>query len=351
METIVLSDYEIIFDDSLQAVSHFLNANHFSAVGIIVDENTHQFCLPLLQNCISNYFIIQTQSGEENKNLMTCESIWQQLIQKNFDRKSLIINLGGGVIGDMGGFAASCYKRGIDFINIPTTLLSQVDSSIGGKLGIDFKYGKNLIGLFRNPKSVFISSQFFKTLPQRQFINGWAEIFKHALIQNKALWDLYRNLDILNTDMNAIVYQSLLIKKAVVKTDPYEKGLRKILNFGHTIGHAIEAYSLEHEANPLLHGEAIAIGMICEAYLSTKKCGLTNIELQDIQNVLLRHFPKHDIRSFDIEKILISMSMDKKNEGATIMAALLDKIGNSEYDIPLNKTEIIDSINYYNQLA
>lgn len=351
METIELSDYEIIFDDSLQAVSHFLNSNSYSAVGVIVDENTQQHCLPVLQDCISNFIIIQTQSGEENKNLTTCENIWQQLIQNNFDRKSLIINLGGGVIGDMGGFAASCYKRGIDFINIPTTLLSQVDSSIGGKLGIDFKYGKNLIGLFKNPKCVFISSLFFKSLPQRQFINGWAEIFKHALIQNKAQWDLYRNLDILNTDMNAIVYPSLLIKKAVVKTDPYEKGLRKILNFGHTIGHAIEAYSLEHEENSLLHGEAIAIGMICEAYLSTKKCGLTDAELQGIQNVLLRHFPKHDITSFDMEKILISMSMDKKNEGATIMAALLSKIGNSEYDIPLNKAEIIDSINYYNQLA
>ena len=177
----------------------------------------------------------------------------------------------GGVIGDMGGFAASCYKRGIDFIQIPTTVLSQVDSSIGGKLGIDFKYGKNLIGLFQNPKLVYINKEFLKTLPKRQYINGFAEIFKHALIQDAVHWQTLKNIDIYNENIDEVLYQSLLVKKQVVEADPFEKGLRKILNFGHTIGHAIEAYSLENEANPLLHGEAIAIGMICEAYLSYKK--------------------------------------------------------------------------------
>ncbi len=347
MDKISLSDYDIIFDDSLQSLAHFLSKNKYTSCFVLVDENTKQHCLPILQNVLQDVIVIETQSGEINKNLSTCEHIWQQLIQHNADRKALFINLGGGVIGDMGGFAASCYKRGIDFINIPTTLLSQVDSSIGGKLGIDFKYGKNLIGLFRNPKAVFISSQFFKTLPQRQFINGWAEIFKHALIQDKNQWETYKDIDILQTNMNHIVHHSLLIKKAVVEDDPFEKGLRKILNFGHTIGHAIEAFSLENEKNSLLHGEAIAIGMICEAYLSVQKCGLQQEELNDITSLLLKHFPKHAIAHFDTEKMLQMMSIDKKNEGSTIMAALLSEIGKCEFDIVITKEEIVESLKYY----
>ncbi len=347
MKNIQLNDYEITFDDSLESIRSFLSGASYSSFFVLVDENTKAHCLPVLQSLISDIIIIETKSGEENKNLSTCESIWQQLIEHNADRKALFINLGGGVIGDMGGFVASCYKRGIDFVNIPTTLLSQVDSSIGGKLGIDFKYGKNLIGLFKNPKAVFVSPAFFQTLPQRQFINGWAEIFKHALIQDKNQWTKYKEQDILNADMKDVVYKSLLIKKAVVEKDPFEKGVRKILNFGHTIGHAIEAYSLENEKDSLLHGEAIAVGMICEAFLSVKKCGLKESELEEIRILLLNHFPKQDIAPFDIEKLVQIMSVDKKNEGATIMSALLSEIGNCKYDIAINKEEIIESINYY----
>ena len=349
MEKISLADYEITFDDSLKSLNDFLAANKYSAIFVLVDDNTKVHCLPVLRTVIADCTIIEIKSGETNKNLSACEVIWQQLIEKNADRKALLINLGGGVIGDMGGFAASCYKRGIDFINVPTTLLSQVDSSIGGKLGIDFRYGKNLIGLFRNPKAVFISSVFFKTLPQRQFVNGWAEIFKHALIKDEAQWQLYRELDVLQADMKPIVFHSLNIKKAVVEADPFEEGLRKILNFGHTIGHAVEAYSLEHAFEPLLHGEAIAIGMICEAYLSVKKCGLTESELLDIKNVLLRYVPKHDIAAFDATKLFAYMSTDKKNKGDIIMAALLNGIGNATYDIAITQEDIHESIAYYVQ--
>ncbi len=350
MKDIQLNDYEIIFDDSLESVKDFMSAANYSSVFVLVDENTKQHCLPVLDKVISGYTVIETKSGETNKNIATCEIIWQQLIENNADRKTLFVNLGGGVIGDMGGFAASCYKRGVDFINIPTTLLSQVDSSIGGKLGIDFKYGKNLIGLFRNPKAVFISPVFFNTLPQRQFINGWAEIFKHGLIQDQHQWQQYKEIDVLHTDMNDIVFHSLQIKKAVVEADPFEKGLRKILNFGHTIGHAIEAYSLENEKDSLLHGEAIAIGMICEAYLSVKKSGLTESELEEIKTVLLKHFPKHDITSFDTDKLLSIMSIDKKNEGDTILAALLPEIGRCEYDIVLSKEDVKESLTFYASL-
>ena len=347
---ISLKDYEIIFDDTLSSLPNFLAEHKYSKVFVVVDENTKQHCLPILQNVLTAIEIIETKSGEIYKNLATCEFIWQQLIEQNADRKSVIINLGGGVIGDMSGFAASCYKRGIDFINIPTTLLSQVDSSIGGKLGIDFKYGKNLIGLFRNPKLVLVSSQFLKTLPKRQFINGWSEIIKHALIKDKAQWLLYKNIDIHNCDMNAIVFHSLQIKKAVVEADPYENGLRKILNFGHTIGHAIEAYSLEHDETPLLHGEAIAIGMICESYLSVKKCGLTQDELNEITKLILKYFPKYNIENYNTDKIIASMLSDKKNNATKILAALLSEIGNSVFDIEINKDEILESLNYYNSL-
>lgn len=350
MKSISLKDYNIVFDDSLQSLKSFLSENNYSAFLVLVDENTKQHCLPIISTVLKDYIIIESQSGEENKNISTCESIWQQMITHLTDRKALFINLGGGVIGDMGGFAASCYKRGIDFINIPTTLLSQVDSSIGGKLGIDFKYGKNLIGLFQNPKAVFISPQFFKTLPQRQFINGWAEIFKHALIQDKNQWKKYANIDLINADINEIVYHSLLIKKGVVEEDPFENGLRKILNFGHTIGHAIEAYSLENEKDSLLHGEAIAIGMICEAYLSVHKCGLSEQELQEIKTLLLQHFPKHNIDSFDSDKLLEIMSIDKKNDGAVIKAALLSEIGNCKYDITLTKDDVLSSLEFYKSL-
>jgi 3-dehydroquinate synthase len=347
METISLKEYSIQFDDSLESLGAYLSENKYSAVFILVDENTKEHCLPLLKSVITEFNLIETESGEENKNLQTCECIWQQLIEKNADRKAVVVNLGGGVIGDMGGFAAGCYKRGIDFVNVPTTLLSQVDSSIGGKLGIDFKYGKNLIGLFRNPMLVVVSAAFFKTLPKRQFINGWAEIFKHALIKDKEQWEVYKTTDISTCAMNPVVYASLLIKKSVVEEDPFERGLRKILNFGHTIGHAIETYSLEHDSDSLLHGEAIAIGMICEAYLSVQKCGLKENELKEIQTLLITHFPKRAIAGFDRDTLFKIMQSDKKNQGDKMLFALLNEIGSCVYDVEVTQTEIAVAIDYY----
>jgi 3-dehydroquinate synthase len=347
MKSIPLHDYNIVFDNSFQALHDFLNTTNYSKKIVLVDENTRLHCLPILQKHISIDVVIEIKSGEENKNLATCELIWKALIEHTIDRNAIFINLGGGVIGDMGGFASSCYKRGIDFIQIPTTVLSQVDSSIGGKLGIDFKYGKNLIGLFQNPVLVFISKDFLKTLDNRQYVNGFAEVLKHALIFNSNQWETLKTIDIYNDDITTLLYQSLLIKKEVVEADPKEKGLRKILNFGHTIGHAIEAYSIEHTQNALLHGEAIAIGMIAEAYLSTKKTGLTEIELQDITQHILQYFPKQNIEDYPIQNIIQLMLMDKKNKGNDIQAALLSKIGQCNFDICISEQEILDSINFY----
>ncbi|HMU99130.1 MAG TPA: 3-dehydroquinate synthase [Chitinophagales bacterium] len=347
MKTIELHNYNIIFDDTFKSLERFLDSKNYSKKIVLVDENTKEHCLPIFSKNIKSDVVIEIQSGEANKNIDTCELIWKSLIDYTIDRNAVFINLGGGVIGDMGGFAASCYKRGIDFIQIPTTVLSQVDSSIGGKLGIDFKYGKNLIGLFQNPKLVYINKEFLKTLPKRQYINGFAEIFKHALIQDAVHWQTLKNIDIYNENIDEVLYQSLLVKKQVVEADPFEKGLRKILNFGHTIGHAIEAYSLENEANPLLHGEAIAIGMICEAYLSYKKTGLSETELREIHQTLLSYFPKYNISKFPTDKIIQSMMMDKKNKGKNIQTALLNKIGNCVFDINIIEKEIADSLDFY----
>ena len=347
MRHLQLHDYDIQFDNNGIVLSEFLSGKNYSAIYILTDENTSTLCLPLIEDKISNFTEIKTNSGESHKNLVTCSAIWEKLNESHADRKAVLLNLGGGVIGDMGGFAASCYKRGIDFINIPTTLLSQVDSSIGGKLGIDLNYGKNLIGLFNNPELVIISSSFFKTLPQRQYVNGWAEIFKHALIKNKSQWEIFSIIDIFNCEIEEIVFQSLKIKKEVVEADPYEKGVRKILNFGHTIGHAIESYSLEKTDNPLLHGEAIVIGMITESWIATQRCGLKNVELDEIKDVLLKHFPKHNISDFDFETLYKLILTDKKNEQNKIKMALINEIGNCLYDIEVDKDLIRRALDYY----
>lgn len=295
---------------------------------ILVDENTKHFCLPLLK---SGAPIIEIESGEENKTLGTCEIIWKRMTDLGFSRKSLIINLGGGVIGDMGGFAASTYKRGISFINIPTTLLSQVDASIGGKLGIDFGSLKNHLGIFNNPDAVIISTDFLKTLPERELKSGFAEIIKHALIKDSEQWEYLKNNSFEELDWEQLIPNSICIKHEVVLEDPLEGGLRKILNYGHTLGHAIESYYL-HTDQRLLHGEAIAIGMLLENQLSANLGYLTADECDEISELIGRYYPiNHKIPSFEkIEGLLIQ---DKKNANSKLSFSLLDGIGSCRYDV------------------
>ena len=240
----------------------FLATNKYTQVFILVDENTLEHCLPLLPNF--DYQIIKIESGERNKNIETCQKIWQNLLNNNADRKALLINLGGGVISDMGGFCASTYKRGIDFINIPTTLLAMVDATIGGKTGIDFGFQKNMIGLFSLAKTVLIDATFLKTLNYRQIKSGKAEMLKHGLIANEQHFTQIISSAIPNLDL---IKASIAIKQEIVSTDPFEKGIRKSLNFGHTLGHALEAYYLANNLD-ILHGEAIAQGMIWAIQLS-----------------------------------------------------------------------------------
>lgn len=315
-----------------------------------MDSNTQKDCLPLIQNILpESAKIFAFPAGENYKNLDTCIEIWEWMTREGFDRKALIINLGGGVTGDMGGFCAATYKRGVRFINIPTTLLSQVDASVGGKLGIDFQGFKNHIGVFTQPDAVIIAEEFLKTLPEKELRSGFAEVLKHGLIRNA---DYFRSQRIENWQdqpWKEIIEKSVSIKKDVVEKDPKESGLRKILNFGHTIGHAFESHYLG-TAQHLLHGEAIAIGMLCEAFLSVKKCGLSKDELIEIENAILSVFGHFEFSENDISAITQLCRQDKKNESSTMYFSLLRRIGNCDYNIAVTSQEIMESIQYYQSI-
>lgn len=322
--------------------------DNYSQIAVLVDENTEKYCLPLFTDILNNALIIEIKSGEEHKNLESCKTIWEALTQANFDRNSLMINLGGGVIGDMGGFCASTYKRGIDFINIPTTLLSQVDASIGGKLGIDFNGFKNHIGLFKNPKTVIIDSQFLKTLSKRELRSGFAEIIKHSIIADIEQWNFLKVRKLEELDLGRLVTQSIEIKAKVVDEDPLEKGKRKILNYGHSIGHAVESFFLDTD-NKLLHGEAIAVGMICEAFIAKKKGLISQEELSDISGYVIGLFGKINLQKNDYIVLEERILQDKKNKAGKILMALPAGIGRAQWDIEVDQQLITSSFDYYVQ--
>lgn len=350
-----LADYDIIFDPQLASLSAFIKERAYSGTVILADDQTAIHCLPLLKQLVPSLQeapCITVPSGEANKNLNTCEDIWAEMLKFNIDRKAVVINLGGGVIGDMGGFAAACYKRGVDFIQIPTTILSQVDSSIGGKLGVDFKYGKNLIGVFKNPALVIISTLWLRTLSNRQQINGFAEIFKHALIADAEQWNFLSALDeIPSESLQQVLFESLMVKKKVVEEDPFEKGLRKILNFGHTIGHAVEAISLAKDAEPLLHGEAIAAGMIMEAYIGHLECGLSAAALDQITDVMLRFYGHYPLSGDLLAELPLYLAQDKKNAGSKVLAVTLSDIGVPVIDVEITPELLNKATAYYISLG
>ena len=294
--------------------------------------------------------VLELPDGEATKDWVHLQRIFDVLLDEHADRKTVLFALGGGVIGDMGGFCASTFKRGVDFIQMPTTLLSQVDASIGGKLGIDFQQIKNSIGVFNNPKAVYANFDFLKTLPAREIRSGFAEIIKHALIRDASQWKAIIEIQDLTTiDWSTYLVPSLKIKKEIVEIDPFEKGLRKALNFGHTIGHAIESHLLETD-NRLLHGEAIAIGMICESYLS-QKVGLSKEELKEIETFLLRIYGKVKLPMDAFDEMLNVMRQDKKNIGNQINFTLLEASGKGIVNQTATIEEIAEAMNYYNSIV
>ncbi|MCK6694924.1 MAG: 3-dehydroquinate synthase, partial [Thermoanaerobaculia bacterium] len=269
--TFQLTDYPVFLAPLEETLPAWLRKHDYSQIFMVTDENVRQYCLSVfLQKAglPASVPLVVIPAGEWHKNLSAGEQIWQAMFNARLDRKALVINLGGGVIGDMGGFCAATFKRGVDFIQVPTTLLAMTDAAIGGKLGVDFQGIKNAVGVFRNPAAVFADPLFLQTLPPRELRSGFAEVIKHALIGDPVLWEKIRNipagrLGAGNADWSDLLHASIAVKVRVVTEDPLEKGIRALLNFGHTIGHAIESYFLNTD-DPLTHGEAVAIGMVCE---------------------------------------------------------------------------------------
>lgn len=327
-------------------LKEFLEQRGYSKTAVLTDEHTGKHCYPLLKDALDVHEKIEVPSGEEHKNIATCEAIWEKMTDWEMDRHSVLIIVGGGVLGDMGGFCAATYKRGIDFILIPTTLLSQVDASIGGKLGIDFRHFKNHIGVFKTPVFTLLYSGFLATLPEAEKRSGFAEVIKHALISDAAAWKQIQNHSLNEQPWEMLLPHSVNVKLKVVTADPYEKGLRKTLNAGHTIGHAVETFLLQKNRK-ILHGEAVAVGLVCEAFLARERSMLTPEELEGIHRYILRIFGKVQLDPGDDDAIAKLTSQDKKNKGNQILCVLLDGIGSAKWDCEIRQEEVKRALAFY----
>ena len=321
---------------------------HANNVFFFVDANTHNLCLPiLLQELpdLKKYEILEIESGEKSKSLDLAQQLWMAMLELEADRHSLIINVGGGVVTDLGGFLASLYKRGVNFIHVPTSLLAMVDAAYGGKNGVDLALAKNAIGTFNNPEAVVLYPKFLETLPQEQIISGAAEMLKHGLIADKEHWTI-----VLNTWQNLSpesILRSAQIKTNIVIQDFNEAGIRKTLNFGHTLGHAIESYFLALE-KPILHGNAVAAGIICAAYLSHTKTKLPLNQFEEIITSIQNIYPKLTIENNpDVLEWLIH---DKKNKDGKLQFVLLTEIGKAIYNQPVTMEEAQNALEFYNKL-
>ena len=323
---------------------------------ILLDENTKACCFNLFLTKMSleqqiNPLIIP--SGENHKTIDTCLQLWNELSEKGADRDSLLINLGGGVITDLGGFVACTFKRGIHFINIPTSLLAMVDASVGGKNGVDLGSLKNQVGVIKNPLQVIIDTSFLKTLPKAHITSGLAEMLKHGLIYSETYWNELKNFTLENNaESTDLIWKSVEIKNEIVTEDPFEKGRRKTLNYGHTLGHAIESYCMENsekEASKkeLLHGEAVAIGLILATYISSKLCNFPKNKLKTITEVIISQFEKVHFSKDDIDEIIKLLIYDKKNKGGKIYFVLLTDIGDFKINCTVENSLIYDAFNYY----
>ncbi len=341
------AQYPIYINDENALENHIVSIAP-SSVFVLVDETTEQLCLfQLLEILPEKSIIIHINQGEIFKNIETSSFIWKSLLQNGADRHSLVINLGGGVIGDIGGFCAATFMRGIKFIQMPTTLLSQVDSSVGSKLGVDFENIKNAIGVFQHPEAVIINTTFLKSLPYKQLLSGYAEVLKHALIADESMWHFLLTInDITTLDFENLVHQNIDIKNNIVSQDLKEAGPRKILNFGHTIGHALETLLLG-TSEELLHGEAIAIGIVCESYLSFLKGYISMEDCMSIKAYIIKHFG-HKYKSLpSFLKIKEIMLFDKKNKTSKILFSLIEKIGKGNYDQEVNDDQLIEALQWY----
>lgn len=339
----------VFFEDGWERLNAFVQANSEQKFCFLVDENTHEFCLPLLLSelpDIESPEIIEVPAGEDAKSPEVAQQIWESLSELSADRSSVIVNCGGGVVTDLGGFIAATFKRGIRFINVPTSLLAMVDASVGGKTGINLGHIKNQIGTFTQPELVYINPAFLKTLPDNEMLSGFAEMLKHGLILDRKLWDDLARLDSLSAEnLTPFIQRAGEIKKAVVEEDPNEKGLRKILNAGHTLGHAVESWYLD-AAMDITHGEAVAIGLVLESFISWQKDILTQEDFDEFFEGIQKFYPKKQLP--EVSALLNYLQHDKKNSGRKIHAVLLSAIGECPSEtIEITPEEIQQAIKYY----
>lgn len=320
----------------------------YGKIFVLVDENTRDQCLPVFQNILGDLKIDGVICiNADNKTLEQTIHVWKELSDMHAERSDLLINLGGGVITDLGGFAAATYKRGINFINYPTSLLAMVDAAIGGKTGLDFMSLKNQIGLFVDPVSVIIDSVFLKTLDETQLQSGFAELLKCGLIMDTDLWDCLVDKTYLDIEeWDELIVQSARNKVDIVRHDTFEQGLRKILNFGHTVGHAIESHQLKKGEN-VTHGAAVAAGMICEAFISNKLFSLNDEKLNQVVKVIDNNFERFNLTVSEIPDIVALMTHDKKNKDGKFMFSLLKRLGKAVHDIDVEIPLIEESLKYY----
>ena len=319
---------------------------------ILVDETTRQLCLPLVEgfDCLRQAEIITIGATDQHKTLESLTHVWSSLQRGGATRHSLMVNLGGGMVTDLGGFAASTFKRGLNYINIPTTLLAMVDASVGGKTGINFGGLKNEIGVFSTARSVILDTQFLRTMDAENMLSGYAEMLKHGLIANDSMWAELLNFDIDVPDyhqLSRMLEDSVKVKERIVEEDPTEKGIRKALNLGHTVGHAFESFALQRK--PVLHGFAVAWGLICELYLSHIKTGFPIEKMRQTVSFINEHYGKLSITCDDYPTLLELMTHDKKNVGSDINFTLLGDVGDIRINQTATKEEIEESLDFYRE--
>lgn len=347
---------QLLFTNDIDsALTKVVDVARYNKIFLLVDTNVNHCVLPAIESnpILANAVRIEIKSGDINKNLATLSTVWQQLGDKGATRDSLLINLGGGVVTDLGGYAASTFKRGIDFINIPTTLLGAVDAAVGGKTGINFNGLKNEIGVFREANAVIISTRFLRSLPIEEIKSGYAEMLKHGLLSNKESFYQLLNFDFQNVDFDTLLdllQQSVMVKENIVKEDPHEQGLRRALNLGHTAGHAFESMALKR-MHPIPHGYAVAWGLIIEIVLSHIKFKFDSVLLQQIADYIYTNYGAFHITCDDYDTLIATMRHDKKSHHGELNFTLLGDIGDVRVDCDVSADDVSAALDIYRDLV
>lgn len=342
----------IISKDIEQQLSCALNSCACDKLFVLMDKTTYALCWPKLEKMLQSYkpILITIEATDTHKDIDSLMKVWKILSDKCGTRQSCLLNLGGGMVTDLGGFAASTFKRGINFINIPTTLLAMVDASVGGKTGINFNGLKNEIGVFNGSRFVLIDTLFLKTLDAKNLYSGYAEMLKHGLISDEKMWKELISFSLSSPDfeqLQRMVSESIRVKEKIVKQDPHEQNIRKALNFGHTFGHAFESWSLSRK--PILHGYAVAYGMICELYLSCIKSDFPTEKMRTTVRFIREHFGYLPITCDDYDELITLMTHDKKNRNGIINFTLLGEIGDIHINQTATKDEIKETLDFFRE--